>query len=61
MIGFLSHLVLDEIFSVDFMGLKVKKSAGSAVKLASKSWGATLTCYGILALLAWLVWRDLER
>jgi hypothetical protein len=61
MIGFLSHLVLDEIFSVDFMGLKVKKSAGSAVKLASKSWGATLTCYGILALLGWLVWRDLDR
>src|SRR5262249_11217742 len=61
MIGFVSHLVLDEIFSVDFMGLKLKKSAGSAVKLVSKSWPATMTCYGILALLAGLVWRDLNR
>ncbi|HKI32884.1 MAG TPA: metal-dependent hydrolase [Gemmataceae bacterium] len=61
MLGFLSHLVLDEIYSVDFMGLKLhlKKSAGSALKLASKSWPATLTCYAILAGLALLAWRDL--
>jgi hypothetical protein len=58
MIGFLSHLVLDEIFSVDFMGLQLKKSAGSALKLASKSWGATLTCYAILGLLAFFAWRQ---
>jgi hypothetical protein len=61
MIGFLSHLVLDEICSVDFQGLKphLKKSAGSALKLVSKSWGATLTCYAILASLVLLAWRDL--
>jgi hypothetical protein len=61
MIGFLSHLVLDEICSVDFMGFHLKKSAGSALKLASKSWGATLTCYAILASLALLAWRDLAQ
>jgi hypothetical protein len=63
MVGFLSHLVLDEICSVDFMGLKphLKKSAGSALKLASKSWPATLTCYAILAALAFLTWRDVSR
>jgi hypothetical protein len=59
MLGFLSHLILDEICSVDFMGLHLKKSAGSALKLASRSRAATLTCYAILALLAFLAWGDL--
>ncbi len=59
MLGFLSHLVLDELWSVDFMGMHLKKSAGSALKLASKSLGATLTCYALLAALGLLAWRDL--
>jgi hypothetical protein len=60
MLGFLSHLVLDEIYSVDFMGarLRLNKYAGSAVKFWSKSLPATLVCYGILALLAISAWRD---
>ena len=39
MVGFLSHLVLDEIYSVDFRGarIKLKSSAGSAVKFMSSS------------------------
>jgi hypothetical protein len=61
MIGFLSHLVLDELCSVDFMGMHLKKSAGSALKLASKSLPATLICYGILAGLAFLTWRQVSR
>ncbi len=61
MLGFLSHLVLDELCSVDFLGMHLKKSAGSALKLASKSRTATLTCYSILAVLALLTWRDLTR
>jgi hypothetical protein len=57
MIGFLSHLILDELYSVDFMGarLHLNKYAGSALKLFSKSWLATLTTYLLLALLAWRV------
>jgi membrane-bound metal-dependent hydrolase YbcI (DUF457 family) len=60
MIGFLSHLLLDEMYSVDFMGarLHLNKYAGSAVKFASKSWPATLMTYLLLALLAWRVWVD---
>ncbi|HEY7329167.1 MAG TPA: metal-dependent hydrolase [Gemmataceae bacterium] len=56
-IGFLSHLILDEIYSVDFMGarLRLNKYAGSALKLFSKSWPATLTTYFVLAILAWRV------
>jgi len=55
MLGFLSHLVLDELCSVNLEGMKLKlnKYAGSAVKFASPSWGATLATYAILASLAW--------
>jgi hypothetical protein len=60
MLGFLSHLVLDEIYSVDFMGVRVRlnKYAGSALKFASRSWSATLMAYLLLAFLAWCAWLD---
>ncbi len=60
MLGFLSHLILDEIYSVDFMGarLQLNKYAGSAVKFVSKSWPATLTTYLLLAWLVWLAWQE---
>jgi hypothetical protein len=64
MLGFLSHLVLDEIYSVDFSGhkmLRLNKYAGTAVKLYSPSWIATLTCYSLLASLAWVAWKEFER
>lgn len=32
-LGFLLHLLLDEIYSVDFMNAKIKRSFGSALKL----------------------------
>jgi hypothetical protein len=60
MLGFLSHLVLDEAYSVDFTGarLRLNRYAGSALKLASRSWAATLTTYLLLAALAYLAWID---
>lgn len=53
MLGFLSHLVLDELYSVDFRGVAIRlnKYAGSALKLYSSSWKATATCYLLLCLL----------
>jgi hypothetical protein len=50
MLGFLSHLVLDEISSVDARGLTIRMNgaAGSALKFASKSRTATLTTWLIL-------------
>jgi hypothetical protein len=50
MVGFLSHLVLDELCAVDFRGLtpKLNQFAGSAVKLTSESWLANFVCYGLL-------------
>ncbi|MFM8330239.1 MAG: metal-dependent hydrolase [Candidatus Methylumidiphilus sp.] len=41
--GFIVHLVLDEVFSVDLLNRRIKSSFGSALKLVSlKFWRATL-------------------
>ncbi|MBI3409950.1 MAG: metal-dependent hydrolase [Planctomycetes bacterium] len=65
MLGFLSHLILDEIFAVDLRGLpRFKSSFGTALKLTSSSWRATMFCYSLLFLLgsmAWLEDRDDSR
>lgn len=60
MVGFLSHLVLDEVYSVDFMGVAIRlnKYAGSAVKLFSPSILATVTCYVLLGGFGFLAWKD---
>jgi hypothetical protein len=60
MLGFLSHLVLDELYAVDFMGVRIKlnKFAGSALKLYSPSWSATTITYMILAALGFLALLD---
>jgi LexA-binding, inner membrane-associated putative hydrolase len=60
MIGFLSHLVLDELFAVDLMGVvpKLNQFAGSALKLKSESWAATILTYVILCTLGYLAWTS---
>ena len=59
-IGFASHLVLDEIYSVQWNGVRVKlkASAGSAVKLFGKSWAANVFTYGILFMLSYGILVD---
>lgn len=61
MLGFLSHLVLDEIYAVDMNGLapRFNKAAGSALKFFSKSWPATLGTWLVLGGLTYLVGVDL--
>ncbi|HSQ56499.1 MAG TPA: metal-dependent hydrolase [Gemmata sp.] len=63
MLGFASHLVLDEIYSVDLRGVKIKlkSSAGTAVKFGSSSLIATATCYLILGSLAYLAYLDYNK
>lgn len=63
MLGFLSHLVLDEVYSVDWRGVrpKLKSSAGSAVKFMSSSAIATATCYAVLGGLGYLAYQDYLR
>jgi hypothetical protein len=61
MLGFLSHLVLDEIYAVDLSGLvpKLNQFAGSAMKFTSASWTATLLTYVVLFSLGWAAWNTL--
>jgi membrane-bound metal-dependent hydrolase YbcI (DUF457 family) len=56
-LGFLSHLVLDEIYSVDASGIAVrfKGSAGSALKLYSSSVPATIAAWCFLAALTYAI------
>ncbi|GIX04691.1 MAG: hydrolase [Planctomycetaceae bacterium] len=58
--GYLSHLILDEIWSVELRGTgpRLKSSAGTALKLWGNQPGANSFCYGLLMLLALLVLRD---
>ena len=63
MLGFLSHLLLDEIYSVDFNGIriKLKASAGSAFKFFSPSVWGTAACYALLGALGFLAYKDSEQ
>jgi hypothetical protein len=53
-VGFLSHLFLDEICSVDLRGARVNKAFGTAIKLWAPSAWSTLGMYSLLSYLAWL-------
>lgn len=47
-VGFITHLILDEMFSVDLAGRKIKKSFGSAFKVCSKNTKVNLFIYSLL-------------
>ncbi len=49
-LGFIVHLLLDEIYSVDITGRKIKKSFGSALKICSKDKKVNLFVYSLLFL-----------
>ncbi len=48
MLGFLSHLILDEAFSVDLNNQRIKTSFGTALKFWAPSALSTLAIYAIL-------------
>jgi membrane-bound metal-dependent hydrolase YbcI (DUF457 family) len=52
--GFLVHLTLDELYSVDLLGARMKKSFGTALKLGSRRQliGTTALYAGVIALVA---------
>jgi hypothetical protein len=54
-LGFFSHLLLDEICSVDLKGARVNKAFGTALKFWAPSPWSTLAMYGLLSYLAWRV------
>ena len=59
--GFLTHLILDEMYSVDLRGQaipRLKKSFGTALKFFSNSPWGNISTYGKLALLIVIVMGD---
>ncbi len=56
--GFLSHLVLDELYSVDLYGRRIKRSFGTALKFFGKSRWANFSTYAKLAVLVLIVLGD---
>jgi hypothetical protein len=54
-VGFLSHLILDEIYSVQFHGVavKLKKSAGSALKIAGPSFVPNVFAFSLCGVLTY--------
>jgi len=57
-IGFFSHLLLDEICSVDLRGARLNKAFGTAIKFWAPSIWSTLAMYGLLSYLTWLTIRQ---
>ncbi len=59
-LGFLSHLLLDEIYSVDLGGriIRIKKSSGTALKFIGDSRVSNFITYAGLLTLCLVVFRD---
>jgi membrane-bound metal-dependent hydrolase YbcI (DUF457 family) len=56
--GYLSHLVLDEIYSVDLKNVRIKSSFGTALKFWGRSLWGNVSVYAKLALLAAVAFGD---
>ena len=56
-VGFLSHLILDELYSVQWDGtrVKLKRSAGTALKFMGARFVPNAICYGLLMFLSYAV------
>ena len=57
-LGFLLHLFLDEIYSVDLMGRRLKKSSGTAMKFFGNEYGANFLSYAGLIVLGAMIVSD---
>ncbi len=57
--GFFIHLLLDEIYSVEWDGRpRIKRSFGTAMKFVGENWWANATCYAKLIVLTYFVLVD---
>ncbi|WP_404414865.1 metal-dependent hydrolase [Marinospirillum sp.] len=55
-LGFILHLLLDELYSVDFEGARLKRSFGSALKIYQKDFiSGSLLALAALTALVWLL------
>lgn len=59
--GYMIHLILDEIYSINALGLRMKRSFGSALKLYDRDNPiGTLIVYVLIALLYYLYLRGID-
>ncbi|MEZ5453942.1 MAG: metal-dependent hydrolase [Thiothrix sp.] len=57
-LGFVLHLLLDELYSVDFMNTRIKKSFGTALKILDWKNRGKSTLLVVATILAWAVVPD---
>jgi len=57
-LGYVVHLLLDELYSIQWSRGRVKSSFGTAMKLLSHSWWANGSAYLKLALLTFLILKE---
>ncbi len=59
-LGYLSHLVLDELYSIEWYHgrLRLKRSFGSALKLFSTKWWPNISAFAKVAVLTYVVMKE---
>ncbi|MCP4177578.1 MAG: hypothetical protein GY756_07410 [bacterium] len=58
--GFLVHLLMDEIWSVDLANIRIKNSFGTALTLRSSSMTSTVTAYLLIALMVGYILTNVQ-
>ena len=60
MLGFLSHLVLDQLYGIDLVGARyhADRQVGTPLKLWSRSWQANLVTYTLLAVFSYTAYQE---
>ncbi len=58
LLGFMSHLLLDEIYSIEWKKVRLKNSFGTAIKFWGGSTYANVLTYAQALILALVVWKD---
>lgn len=57
-LGFMLHLILDEIYSVDLVGRRIKKSSGTALKFVGNKAGPNLLVYANIIIITGFIASD---
>jgi len=55
LLGVMSHLILDEIYAVDWKHARLKKSFGTALKLWGSNWWSNISVYGKLIIVVLMI------
>jgi len=53
--GYITHLIMDEMWSVDLLGASIKRSFGTALTLKSNSFFMTVLAYSLIIILGLII------